>query len=283
MSVNLSSNSFSSLHPLHFKCFWYSDVNITFAALQVTNILLLLPLSILILYLGFHQRRVKTASHSDFFTYHMVAMEIIGIFGSGGFCCGLCMDSLRVMTLGFYVCAIILPGHSHLHILTCVERYLAVVHPITYLGLRMEGGVRIRNITLGCVWLLCFGWVGLIILFRPEFPIIPFFCLFAVTLIVVCFCSLSVLCALRQPGPGGVGGDSQSKQRAFHTIIAIMGVLLFKFGGLLVFTGISLGSNQCMFLTSAFWLCVPSSLVLPLLFLNRAGKLTCCRNKTNSG
>lgn len=275
MSVN--SSSFLNLHLLSVECFNSSTVNLTFAGFSITNILLLLPLSILILYLGVQRWRSQrsissgTTSHSDFFTYHMVAIEIISVLGSGCYCFGLYTDSRRMVMLGFYACSIILPGHSHFHILTCVERYLA----------EMKAGVRIRNIIIGCVWQLCFGWVGLIILFCPNFPIIPFLCLFAFTLIVVSFCSLSVLCLLIRPGPGDVGGDrvhaDQSKQRAFHTVMAIMGVLLFKFGGLLVCTGISLGmrssSDGCVLLMSAFWLCLPSSLVLPLLFLHRTGKL----------
>ncbi len=104
----------------------------------------------------------------------------------------------------------------------------------------------------------------------------------AILLAVVSFCSLAVL-GLKHPGPGEGGGnrerDAQSKQRAFNTIMAIMGTLLLWFGGCLVCTAIySLllrsSSNQCVVIVSSFWFSLPSSQVLPLLFRHRAGKTT---------
>lgn len=121
---------------------------------------------------------------------------------------------------------------------------------------------------------------------------VVFICVLAFDLIVISFCSLSVLRVLMRPGPGEEGGAGwqvdQSKLRAFYTIMAILGVLLFRFGGNL-FTAalcvfVQIGETvKCGMLLSLFLSDVPSSLVLPLLFLQRAGKLMCCGNYNRYG
>ncbi|KAJ4948703.1 hypothetical protein JOQ06_020233 [Pogonophryne albipinna] len=192
------------------------------------------------------------------------------------------------MNVAVYLAVATTNGHVPFHILTCVERHLAVVHPITYLRLKNRGGIRIRNVSIAFVWLLLYMWIGLT---AKSVILVPYFCVTTFSMVVVAFCSLSVLRALIRPGPGEGGGDKgrvdQSKKRAFRTIMAIMLALCFRFGGqllfLLIYVSMNLGKcYRCTMLTSVVWLCLPSSLVLPLLFLHRAGKLTCCK-KTDSG
>lgn len=100
------------------------------------------------------------------------------------------------------------------------------------------------------------------------------------SLAIIFFCSLAVLRVLRQPVVGSELKEKvdQSKQRAFNTIKAIMGTLLFRFVGSLVCTAIYSISEysldvRCVAIELSFWFGLPSSLVLPLLFLHRAGKL----------
>ncbi len=213
----------------------------------------------------------------------MAAVELISAFGGTVYFCGIYTDLSEVMEVGFYLTNIAFPGQMSFHILTCVERYLAVVHPVTYLGLRQSGGVRIRNISTVCAWLLCFGWSGTLRI--VDLPVVPYICFLVLSLIVVSFCSLSVVCVLIRPGPGEVGGDrervDQSKQRAFHTIMAIVGVLWLWFAGFLVCLTLDSSNllshdDGCVVLISANWFNLPSGLILPLLFLHRAGKLPCC-------
>lgn len=120
---------------------------------------------------------------------------------------------------------------------------------------------------------------------------IPAFFLSVMSTLVISYCSLSVLHALIRPGPGDGGKDKekvdQTKMRAFHTIMAIMGALLLRTGGhLLVLTVHTSSAIQedvrCGVLVSGVWFCLPTSLVLPLLFLQRAGKLLRCRNNPES-
>lgn len=281
----------SSLYPHFFRCFDCTFISTCFTAFTCTN-LLLLPVYVLVLWKGFQRwrRRCSTtagsASHSDVFIYHSVTVEIIAILGLGFYCISIYTCSPRTLIFGYCALFLTYPGQTLFHSLTCVERYLAVVHPVIYRGLRKEVGVRVRNISIGCVWLISFGIVCFLVMEFPKLPSTLLYVIFAITVIVIVFSSFCVLHALIRLGLWKVGGDrrqiDQSKQRAFHTVMAITGALGFRLSGLLIFNIVfdlsaGIGTKECVFsLIFAPWLCVPSSLVLPLLFLHRAGTLACC-------
>ncbi len=296
MSVNSSSSS--SLNILQRNCFNITSSVSAQAAYTVTYYILHLPLIFLVLYIGYErwrkQRSVTTAaltSHSDIFTFNMVVVELIGMLGCCATCVGVITNEPIVIEVGSHVFSITPPAQSLFHLLTCVDRYLAVVHPIAYLRLRQRGGARIRNISIVCVWLLSVGICGFPT-FTKYFIVINSFFLLGFASIVVLFCSLSVLCVLIRPGPGELGGGrervDQSKLRAFHIIIAIMGALLLRFLSMLVthvmfYLAVLSEHDLCIFLMCICWFSLPSCLVLPLLFLQRAGKLPGCKHNTESG
>ncbi|KAI3375566.1 hypothetical protein L3Q82_003896 [Scortum barcoo] len=294
MSVNSSSSlplpPLCPILPVVPVCIMTPPSSFIYTSFFITNILLLLPLSILILYLGLKQwRRQSSAStaamsHSDIFTYHLVAVEMIGVFGFILCCCGIIGENLWILWVGLFFWTLIWFGETFFHVLTCVERYLAVVHPITYLSLRGERGIRVRNISIGCVWLLSIG--GGCLTISVNAYLIVFLCLLVSSLVVISFCSLSVLCVLIRPGPGEQGGDrknvDKSKLRAFYTIMAILGMLLMRFGTNLLWIGLNALTESpvfCVVFSCGTWLNLPSSLVLPLLFLHRTGTFACCKTK----
>lgn len=237
---NLSFTN-STDFPLDGYCFFHGQNFVIFTTFTTTYILLIVPLCILILYQGLKKWRQNTSfssasvSHSDCFTYHCVTM--------------------------FF------------HILTCLERFVAVVHPITYLSLKTERGIRIRNATIACVWLLCLVWTCLTRITNRM--LIWDLCFMILALTVVSFCSISILCVLIRSGPGGKGEDrktvDQSKQRAVFTIVSILGVLLLRVVSNLVWElmEISTRATECVIVTSVFWFNLPSCLVLPALFLHK--------------
>ncbi len=261
-----------------------------------TYYILLLPLIILVLYIGCkrwrRQRSVArsaTTSHSDIFTFHMVVVELIGFLSLGLLCVNVLTNEQSFLSVGTYSLAVLTTGQTLFHLLTCVDRYLAVVHPITYMRLRQRGGVRIRNISIVCVWLLCFGLIGPSALW--NFFFILNVLLVSSSSIVISFSCLSILCVLNRPGPGEGGRNMErvdkSKLRAFHTVTAIMGTLLLKFLVLLItyvllVSSVLSDSGKCLLGAIENWLSLPSSLVLPLLFLHRAGKLPGCKHNTES-
>lgn len=281
-SPSLPSN-FTLSSPGH-RCSKFTVVAIIGNSFNCTRAALLIPLSILVLSLG-HQRcqqRPSMTSHSDIFTYHAAAIELIWSFGSGFFFGSFGAGHQEITAIGYFLAALSLFAENLFHLLTCMERYLAVVYPIIYRGSKGAHGVRIRNVSAACVWLLSIVWSSFKTINEDPIADVSLF-LFPLLLSVVgaTFCSLSVLCVLMRPGPGGREQGKQPKRKAFLTIAAITGVQWFWFLGLLVATALNsspliLPSVSCAMRAIAQWFNLPSSLVLPLLYLYKAGKLPCC-------
>ncbi|KAL6118276.1 uncharacterized protein ACO6RY_03107 [Pungitius sinensis] len=285
MAVNSSSND--SLHPSFLPCLFTKPSSLIFIASSTAVVLLLVPLFVLVLYLGFQRRQQQRSSavtsHSDSFAYHMASIELLGVLGFILSCSGIYRRQVSTYSAGVFLLSLTWFGQTFFHILTCVERYLAVVHPVTYLSLRTERGIRIRNISIGAVWLLGFASQTLEALVNSRMLGVS---LLILSLVVTSFCSLSVLCTLIRPGPGEQGrvreGVDQSKRRAFYTIVAILGVLLMRCAASVFFHSLDEEGDgyACRLIAVTSWLNVPSSLVLPLLFLHRAGTLARCKNTT---
>lgn len=259
-----------------------------FAFFLLTN-LLLSVFFVHVLYLCYQQRRrpaatcASAASCSNVFMYHYVTMQLLTFVGftchfSGGY---VSVPAMRVQ--GGNVWAACALGQAMLNGLTCLEHYLAVVHPLVYVGLRRAGEIRVRNVGSGCVWLLSLGWLLVNdFLSSSMLYVVLYCCVMAAILVAICACSVSVLCALRRPGPGDVGGPREradpAKRRSLQTITAILGVMLFKFGGNLtgmLTTALTPEDPRygCLVVLTAYWIDLPSALVLPLLFLHRVGRL----------
>lgn len=294
MSVNSSSSSNGSIPApqpsfLHdfdmFGCFYITTGSSSSSIIvyTVVNDIVLLPLFTLVLYMlarRWWQQPRRMMSHSDVLTGQIMVAELIGIVAITLIFCGSVSGRKATMLTGINAFIAYQFIAVSLYVLTCVERYMAVVHPTTYVGLRKEKGSRIRNAGVCWAWLLSFIEGGIAIYFKPSLSI----CSTAVTtlnLVVVSFCSLSVLRVLYRPRPGAEGGSRQVdafKLRAFYTIFVVLGVLLLRYGFHIFATAIiSLSGideySVCVFWMSGFWFSLPSRLVAPLLFLHREGKL----------
>lgn len=301
MSVNISSSVSESCPPanpspvklpLNVHCFFNKPNTFVFGTFNIANIFLLLPVNTFILYLGLKQRQrcrpsAARISHSDVLTQHVVVMELISAIGCFLNFCAICTHEPEVLRAGIYIFTFTFFGELIFHALTCVDRYLAVVHPIVYLRLKKERGIRIRNVCVCCAWLLSLLITS--VLSEDNLFMAMDFLLVATALIIVSFCSLSVLCVLIRPGPGEQGGGRKkvdpAKQRAFYTILAILGILLMRFVWDLIWAVLFTSGDvvTCALITCNLWFKLPSSLLLPLIFLQKAGKLVCCQKAGAAG
>lgn len=281
--VMTSSHSNYSHHSEDYICKDSSVISLNIAFFNVSRLFLLLPLSIFILYQGYQQwqqhRSFQAVSHSDIFAYHLAAMELIWILGTALFYCGSYLKFPNIVAVGYFLSTMIFCGESNFHILTCVECYLAVVHPITYRVLKNTRGIKIRNICIAFVWMFCFLWCSLALAQYPATPIIPLFCILVSSLAVTSYCCLCVLYALWEGSRDREQVD-QSKQRAFFTIMAILGALCLLFLGSIITNSLTQStllsiSFKCVAVVAGYWLNIPSCLVLPLLYLRRTGNLPC--------
>lgn len=279
---NLSVNS-SDFLP---RCYGIATAGYVVLLLLLCHVVLLLPLSVCVLVRGLRccQRpRRAASSFSQFFTYNMAALELIGILGFVLLAWGILGKGVKIAWVGYMLVSFPWCGQMFLPVLTCVDRYVAVVHPIAYVRLRQRFGLRVRNLSAGCVWLLCCGVMGFISLTQnmPRYSFLLNMVLMPVFLGALVACSVPVLLVLTRPPPGD-GGQSLSpaKQRAATTILLVATVLLVRFGGNLACVVVGYDKGQlfvthtwCTATAVANLFNLPSSFVLPLLFLYNMRKL----------
>lgn len=291
MLRNSSPSNVSSLTDMLHDCF-SSTVGSTIMTSYIIIIsFTLLPLYTFIIYLvlrqWLQQHSAKSISHSDLFTFNMTVIELISILGSIIICVSNYCSILQMLSVGIYIFSFNLNGQLWFHLLTCLERYVAVVHPFTYRSLRKEKAVRVRNIIIVWVWLACIAFLGIESLEEKTLKETIMYCLILPLFFTMSLCNLIILLVLHRPRPGDSCRQQpdQSRMRALYTILFIMATLLLRFGWDLISFKIIIvfqlqEEQTCAMLLSTIWTNIPSSLVLPLLFLHRAGKLKCLRNQT---
>ncbi|KAM9717355.1 uncharacterized protein ACNS7B_021033 [Menidia menidia] len=288
-NVSLSTQQHFTSHMIYshlYNCFSSRDGAYVITAFVLISIIVIFPVCVYILHLCHKQWWRKQSrgriNHSDLLTYNMAIIDLINIFGCVLCCCGTLANIRLLLLLSTPFFPFSYSGQVSLHTLTCVERYLAVVHPITYLSLKSADGIRIRNATIACIWLTCFATIGCLAMTHSVFKIVITFVCMPVVLMVISFCSISVLCTLIHPVPGKENRDrlrvDRSKLRAFWTIVIILGVLVLRFGGHIFISALFdamkvKNTERCGVWFLNLGVCLPCSLVLPLLFLHRAGKL----------
>lgn len=290
-SLNCSSpnNSLPAFVCLH-QCEQISLFSYTFATLIVALFTFFLPVYVFVLHLGFKQWRRRgystmAMSNFDFFTYHMVVFELLSILAYLCTCFDIMVQNMHLVIMGMVVSSVSLFGQLCLHLLTCLERHLAVVHPITYRNLKGERWVRGRNVTIIFVWLFSILMTINIFLLRDSSMFIMYLpAVFGLCLVLVS--CLSVLRVLMRSGPGeGNSGRQhvdQSKLKAFYVIVSVLVVLLLRFSLNFITGSLTLHVSptvKCGLFAFGLWISMPSSLLMPLLYLQRKGKLMCFKKK----
>ncbi|XP_051734919.1 uracil nucleotide/cysteinyl leukotriene receptor-like [Ctenopharyngodon idella] len=182
--------------------------------------------------------------------------------------------------LMLFLQGLILTGRPLFQCLICVERYLAVVHPVTFLKFKP---LRYRVICCTVVWIIILGscFYSLFIVISQNVVHIWFFSTqFLLFLSIQLFFLVVVLRALKQSGPGERGREREEenhiKRRAFHLILITFVSMTF------IYIPYSI-TGFCVIVTQqnhqVYWLpglvCyVLAGFVQPVLYLHRTGKLS---------
>ncbi|XP_030643646.1 uracil nucleotide/cysteinyl leukotriene receptor-like [Chanos chanos] len=158
----------------------------------------------------------------------------------------------------------------------CVERYLAVVHPVTFLRFKP---LRYRVLCSAVTWLTILG---------DSF--VTFFNLNSVPLLYVilgqslafffvkCFCCLETMRALKQPGPreGDRTEMNKAKVKAFRVILIVLLCSIVNYIPMVVSLSLFgfLSFEEFLFsCTLSLSVMVMTGFVQPLLYLYRMAKL----------
>lgn len=178
-------------------------------------------------------------------------------------------------TLGF-----IFSGRPLFMSCICLERYLAVVHPVTFLKYKLLRYRLVQTIISWLTVMVCCTvliWVPYSSIYYVSF-VMAFTCF-----LVQLFCCVETLCALVRPGPGKEKRESNAingaKLKAFKiimiTIVAsTLHYPLFVFS-LILHGHLSLEVISKLF-CSATYIAMITGFIPPILYIYNSGKLQHC-------
>ncbi|XP_067280765.1 chemokine XC receptor 1-like [Pseudorasbora parva] len=180
-----------------------------------------------------------------------------------------------------FLAGLITTGRPLFQCLMCVERYLAVVHPVTFLKYKP---LRYRVICCTAAWIITLGsCLCCMFTIVPHNTVHLWFLSvqFLLFLFIQLFCLVAVLRALKQSGPGERGRERREenhmKRRAFYLILinTVSMVITYVPYCIAGFFTIVLKT-----LIPEYWLpglvCyLLAGFVQPVLYLHRTGKLSC--------
>ncbi|XP_056302930.1 C-C chemokine receptor type 8-like [Danio aesculapii] len=246
-------------------------------AMYLINFVFGLPIHSYIIWLIVTGTRSRVAS--EFFVLNLSLTEIVVSLNCLFFALTYWFSSfliLRIFFIGFSITA-----RPLFQCLMCVERYLAVVHPVTFLKYKP---LRYRAFCCVVTWIITLGSCLCCNFILTSFGIyahawfyMPQFILY---LSIQLFCLVAVLRALKQSGPGERKREKEEnhmKRKAFNIILltTVNMVILY-----VPITVSALFNNLTQLNIQEVWLpaliCyVLASFLQPVLYLHRNGKCLC--------
>ncbi len=171
-------------------------------------------------------------------------------------------------------------GHPLFQCLICVERYLAVVHPVNFLKYKP---LRYRVICCSAAWIITLGSCLICMNnFLTEYMYMWFLSMqFLLFLFIQMFCCVAVLRALKQSGPGERGREkveeNHMKRRAFNLILMTTVNTVISFAPLTITALIFIVTQHfLLILWSVGSICfMLAGFLPPVLYLHRLGKVSC--------
>ncbi|XP_042604402.1 chemokine XC receptor 1-like [Cyprinus carpio] len=190
---------------------------------------------------------------------------------------------LHLSTLKLFFVGLTITGRPLFQCLMCVERYLAVVHPVTFLKYKP---LRYRVICCTAAWIIIIGSC-LCCLFTMVSQNIVYIWLLSMQFLlffsIQLFCLVAVLRALKQSGPGQRGRQREEehnmKRRVFYLILVTTASMAIIYGPYIIIGFFTIMINEFMhpLWFIAFICYILSGFVDPVLYLHRTGKLSCLR------
>lgn len=253
-------------------------VLIWYLGLQFINMFLGIPANLMVLWLI--RKNKGDSSTSDIFILHLAILDIL-------FCLIPPLELANIVFLTtsstWYVLRFFygMKDSSPLFLsCICLDRYMAVVHPITFTELKDR---QHRAVLALVVWLITLAYatakcVGNIVNFEKVFT-----AMILASFTFMVFCNIAILWALRKSGPGR---DEMHpvKKRAFKMVLIILAIIVFNY-----FPPVALFPFQqyfspdvfrCYIHYIAFGLMDFSSSIQPVLYLSKIklpSSLNCCQ------
>lgn len=243
---------------------------------QILNLSVGLPLNCCVLFLLFTQGAGKDMDVT--FTVSQSASEILLSFTAPlSITCNVDAELCATKALGFFW-GISMSARCHFQCCVCLERYAAVVHPITFLKYNR---MRYRLACAVISWVDSLACAVSSMFTFPQLPFVTLAAMHSVIFIVDLFCFLLILKALRQPGPSdNKAGGAGIKRRAFK--IVFFNLMVFVIQSIPLFCIFILRRNfplEVFNLAVAICMSVnfAAGFAAPIFFLHNARKLRLIR------
>ena len=246
-------------------------------AASVTALLLVPPVNIYVLVLMV-RGGLETIT-SEFYCLNLAVSDILMCFFCLFYLVGQHLRVLLIVSsffLGFQD-----TSHALFQCCICVERYLAVVHPVIFLRYKL---LRYKIMCCSVVWFITLGFC-ISYVFHSRVAIVLYKVyqgFYTVVFSLMLFCCVSVLRALKRPGPGdgrrrrAEGNDA--KRRAFNIIMITTGISVIKYlpyGVFLIVYGYISFKHVYLLFSMMVSFSALTGLLNPLFYLQRAAKLPC--------
>lgn len=162
---------------------------------------------------------------------------------------------------------------------TCVDCYFAVVYPIAYKTSKKSGTIRILASLIAWLLTLCFSSYNCTEIYSMQFAI--YSAPLLLVLPVIAFCDISILQALRKPGPTEKNKTNPLKKRALHTILnSLVVTLIVYLPPVVIFSFahvISVKIYFCKVFIFGYLFSMCGTCIMTFLYLDSIGKLVCMK------
>ncbi|XP_066559065.1 somatostatin receptor type 2-like [Amia ocellicauda] len=239
---------------------------------QILNCLMGIPANMMVLWLLV--RNKGESSTSDIFIFNlalldvffviMVPLDVVNVFF---------LNNKQVWGVQMFVYGVKDMGGPLFLSCICLDRYIAVIHPITFTRFKDH---KYRAALSVVVLVITFAYaiakaIGGISHFEKIFTVIVL-----TTFTFMVFCNISILWALKRSGPGK-DEMHPMKKKAFKMVLSILAILVFNFlppVALFPFQDYySAAVFRCYIQPFAFNFVNISSCTQPLLYLSRVEKI----------
>ncbi|XP_023674366.2 hydroxycarboxylic acid receptor 2-like [Paramormyrops kingsleyae] len=205
------------------QCEHMPAIILFYLGLQFVNMFLGIPANLMVLWL-LHKNKADSST-SDIFTWHLAVLDTL-------FCLILPLELANITYLTssspWYVLRFFygIKDSSSLFLsCICLDRYMAVVHPITFAALKDR---QHRSVCAAVVWVLTLAYaaakcVGTIVKFEKAFTV-----MILANFTIMLFCNISILFTLRRSGPAR-DVMHPVKKKAFKMVLIILTVIIFNY------------------------------------------------------
>ncbi|XP_068191545.1 proteinase-activated receptor 3 [Antennarius striatus] len=263
------------------RCKDMPGVLIWYLGLQFINMFLGIPANLMVLWL-IHKNK-GDSSTSDIFILHLAVLDVL-------FCLipPLELANIVFLTTGstWYVLRFFygMKDSSPLFLsCICLDRYVAVVHPITFTELKDR---KHRAVLAFLVWLVILAYAGAKCIGNIHNFEKVFTAMILAAFAFMVFCNISILWALLKWSGSGRDAMHPVKKRAFKMVLIILAIIVFNY-----FPPVALfpfqhyfspDVFQCYIHYLAFGLMDFSSSIQPMLYLSKEkpSSLLCCHSST---